>query len=88
LGTIHTLPQTIKGKWLPAVFVLASANVRKARWLLTSPDDQLYLKAIINVYPDALIIHTHRHPAEAIPSVGSLTYTVRRVFADPMAVAE
>jgi len=67
--------------WHKRYLQFLETNVRKPRWLLKSPDDQLYLKAILNVYPDAMIIHTHRHPAEAIPSVGSLTYTVRRLFA-------
>ncbi len=68
-------------RWHKRYLQFLETNVRKPRWLLKSPDDQLYLKAILDVYPDALIIHTHRHPAEAIPSVGSLTYTVRRLFA-------
>jgi hypothetical protein len=68
-------------RWHKRYLQFLETNVRKPRWLLKSPDDQLYLKAILDVYPDAMIIHTHRHPAEAIPSVGSLTYTVRRLFA-------
>jgi len=68
-------------RWHKRYLQFLETHVRKPRWLLKSPDDQLYLKAIFDVYPDALIIHTHRHPAEAIPSVGSLTYTVRRLFA-------
>ena len=68
-------------RWHKRFLQFLETNVRRPRWLLKSPDDQLYLKAILDVYPDAMIIHTHRHPAEAIPSVGSLTYTVRRLFA-------
>lgn len=68
-------------RWHKHYLQFLETHVRKPRWLLKSPDDQLYLKAILDVYPDALIVHTHRHPAEAIPSVGSLTYTVRRLFA-------
>ncbi|MCP4302159.1 MAG: sulfotransferase [Gammaproteobacteria bacterium] len=68
-------------RWHKRYLQFLETNVRRPRWLLKSPDDQLYLKAILDVYPDAMIIHTHRHPAEAIPSVGSLTYTVRRLFA-------
>jgi hypothetical protein len=68
-------------RWHKRYLQFLETHVRKPRWLLKSPDDQLYLRAILAVYPDAMIIHTHRHPAEAIPSVGSLTYTVRRLFA-------
>lgn len=57
-------------------------RVQRPRWLLKSPDDQLYLEAIFSTYPDALVVQTHRDPAEAIPSVASLTWTVRRVFSD------
>lgn len=76
-------------RWHKRYLQFLQTHVRKPRWLLKSPDDQLYLKAILAVYPDALIVHTHRHPAEAIPSVGSLTYTVRRLFSrqcDPKSV--
>lgn len=67
-------------RWHKRYLQFLETNVQQPRWLLKSPDDQLYVKAIFEVYPDALIIQTHRHPAEAIPSVGSLTYTVRRLF--------
>lgn len=68
-------------RWHRRFLTFLETHLKKPRWLLKSPDNQLYLRAINDVYPDALIVHTHRHPAEAIPSVGSLTYTVRRLFA-------
>jgi len=40
-------------------------------WVLKSPWHLLGLDAILNVYPDARIIQTHRSPLEALPSCAS-----------------
>lgn len=66
--------------WHKQYLQYLQSNFQKPRWLLKSPDNALYLKAIFATYPDALIINTHRNPASAIASVASLTDTVRRVF--------
>src|SRR5262249_8888678 len=40
------------------------------------------LDALFEVYPDALIVQTHRDPARVVPSVASLEYTLRMVSSD------
>jgi Sulfotransferase family len=42
------------------------------RWVLKNPSHLFALDALLRVYPDALIIQTHREPATAIASVCSL----------------
>jgi hypothetical protein len=42
------------------------------RWVLKNPSHLFALDALLEVYPDALIIQTHRDPATAIASVCSL----------------
>jgi Sulfotransferase family len=42
------------------------------RWVLKNPSHLFALDALLEVYPDALIIQTHREPATAIASVCSL----------------
>jgi hypothetical protein len=42
------------------------------RWVLKNPSHLFALDALLAVYPDALIIQTHRDPATAIASVCSL----------------
>jgi hypothetical protein len=42
------------------------------RWVLKNPSHLFALDALLAVYPDALVIQTHREPATAIASVCSL----------------
>lgn len=43
------------------------------RWVLKNPSHLFALDALLTVYPDALIIMTHRDPSTAMASVSSLT---------------
>lgn len=52
------------------------------RWLLKSPAHVQYLKTLLAVYPDAMVIHTHRDPGEVMASVSSLSWTMQAVFSD------
>ncbi|WP_020519699.1 sulfotransferase family protein [Catelliglobosispora koreensis] len=45
------------------------------RWVLKNPSHMFALNAILAVYPDALIVQTHRDPRTAIASVCSLNAT-------------
>jgi len=62
------------------------------RWLLKNPTDLHALEAVLNVFPDAMIIQTHRDPVQAIPSIASLIYSARRAMcgadADPARVGQ
>jgi hypothetical protein len=42
------------------------------RWLLKNPGHIHHLDQLFAVFPDALVIHTHRDPAKAIPSLCGL----------------
>jgi hypothetical protein len=44
----------------------------KRRWVLKNPSHLFALDALLSVYPDALVIQTHRAPATAIASACSL----------------
>jgi hypothetical protein len=52
------------------------------RWALKSPAHLPGIDALLRVYPDALIIHTHRDPANVMPSLASLTYAFRSMSSD------
>jgi hypothetical protein len=43
------------------------------RWVLKKPGHLFSLDALMAVYPDALVVQTHRDPRSVIPSVSSLT---------------
>ncbi len=49
-------------------------------WLLKAPAHMMHLRTLLEVFPDARIVFTHRHPSEVIPSIASNTWTLRRVF--------
>lgn len=61
---------------------LQSGGVKGARWLLKSPVHLASLDSLLEVYPDAIIISTHRHPAKVSASVSSLMSTVRSAYSD------
>ncbi len=61
---------------------LQSGGVPSRRWLLKSPVHLMRLRALFEVYPDARVIVTHRHPADVVPSVGSLVSSMRSFYSD------
>ncbi len=58
------------------------------RWLLKAPAHLFALDAIVNVYPDARFIFTHRDPLEVLPSLANLTLVLRGAFSDRHRPAE
>jgi hypothetical protein len=54
----------------------------KGRWVLKSPVHLRTLDALLDEYPDARLIFTHRDPAKTIPSLASLIYTIRGIATD------
>jgi hypothetical protein len=61
---------------------LQSGKVKSRRWLLKSPVHLMRLPELFEVYPDAKIIMTHRHPFEIVPSTASLISSVRSLYSD------
>ncbi len=49
----------------------------RRRWLLKDSTYLFDLHAFLEVYPDAMVIHTHRDPARVIPSTCSLCWSAR-----------
>lgn len=52
------------------------------RWILKSPGHLGPIDALFDVYPDAMLVQTHRDPLRVVPSVASLEYTMRLVSSD------
>jgi hypothetical protein len=59
-----------------------SGGVRGKRWVLKSPAHLHLLETLLDVFPDARIVHTHRDPLEVCASVASLTATLRSAATD------
>lgn len=50
------------------------------RFVLKAPAHLRSVEAILEVYPEAHIVHTHRHPAQVLPSLSSLIVTLKGAF--------
>ncbi len=51
------------------------------RWVLKSPDHAYGLEALFSVFPDAMIVQTHRNPASVLKSSIRLVEVLRGLFA-------
>lgn len=61
------------------------------RWLLKTPHHLHYPEHLFKRFPDAVVIQTHRHPLEVIPSYGSMMSALASPFTDnldPVAMAQ
>ncbi|MDQ4133121.1 MAG: sulfotransferase [Actinomycetota bacterium] len=59
---------------------LSQAGDRGLVWVLKSPSHLGYLDSLLRTFPGALIVHCHRHPAEAMGSYASLVEAIRRPY--------
>jgi hypothetical protein len=69
-------------RWHRRALRYLQANTPGGRWVLKAPMHSLYIDAMIEAYPDALLVQTHRDPAEVIGSMCSLCETLRRPWSD------
>jgi hypothetical protein len=58
------------------------------QWLLKSPAHLWTLDALVETYPDAVIVQTHRDPLTVISSVSALTNHLRRMASDDTSIAD
>ncbi|MFM5906029.1 MAG: sulfotransferase family protein [Novosphingobium sp.] len=64
------------------VLRLVGSNDADKRWLLKNPGHIENLDALFAQFPDAKVIHTHRDPAKAIPSLCALLIGNHALFED------
>ncbi|MEM1114534.1 MAG: sulfotransferase [Pseudomonadota bacterium] len=80
--------QTISFRYHKQILqVLQWKNPRK-RWLLKAPAHLGKLPVLLNVYPDARIVHTHRDPMKSMASSASLMGTLYYMRSDQRFNAE
>lgn len=61
---------------------LQSGGVVGERWLLKSPCHLHLIRQLLEVYPDANVIHTHRDPIAVCTSISSMTAMLRGTASD------
>ena len=57
---------------------------RTGQWLFKMPFHLMELEALLEAYPDALFIQTHREPAQFMGSWNSLVTSLRSMTSDPV----
>lgn len=55
---------------------------RGDHWLLKTPSHLMWLDTLLDVFPDALLVHTHRDPTTVLASVSSLMFHFRSAMCD------
>jgi hypothetical protein len=68
--------------WHRRALCYLQASTPTVQWVIKAPTHSAYLDAILSMYPDAMIINTHRDPTEVVGSMCSLFATLRRGFSD------
>jgi len=58
------------------------------QWLLKSPAHLWQLDTLLDEYPDAVVVQTHRDPLNVISSISALTHHLRRMSTDESTVAD
>jgi LPS sulfotransferase NodH len=70
-------------RWQKRFLQHLQANSSNRRWVLKSPDHVYGLDQILTVFPDAVIIQTHRNPVDVLRSQIQLTQVLEGLFARP-----
>jgi hypothetical protein len=64
---------------------------RATRWVLKAPDHVYALEALFSVFPDAVVIQTHRDPLQVLKSSIRMNWVLRGLYGgpeDPIQLAE
>ena len=67
-------------RYLADVMRLIGTYEPDRTWLLKNPTDTFSLAEVLDVFPDAMIVQTHRDPVQAVPSIVSLIGGAHRMF--------
>ena len=70
-------------RWQKRFLQHLQASGPKRRWVLKSPDHVYGLDELLTVFPDAVIIQTHRNPVDVVRSQIQLTQVLEGLFARP-----
>ncbi|MES0874763.1 sulfotransferase family protein [Sinimarinibacterium thermocellulolyticum] len=57
-------------------------GIRAERWVLKAPHHLLRIHLVLELFPGAKIIQTHRDPLDTIPSIASFLDTLWRIYSD------
>lgn len=66
------------------VLKLIQSTCPERRWALKYPAHMRHLEILLETYPDACIVQTHRDPARVLPSLCSLVTNWRGIYEDEL----
>lgn len=69
--------------WEKRFLRLLQSRQPNARWVLKSPDHVRGLEALFSVFPDALVVQTHRNPLDSLRSSIHLTEVLQGLYGRP-----
>jgi hypothetical protein len=75
-------------EWHRLVLQILQRRSETARWVLKSPVHMHSLPILVDMYPDARIVFTHRDPLAVLGSVTSLVATLRYAHSDTVDFAD
>jgi Sulfotransferase family len=77
---LHTADFGLTYNWQKRFLQQLQFGFPTRRWVLKSPDHIFALEGLFAVFPDALIIQTHRDPLEVLRSSSQLTHVLQGLF--------
>jgi len=60
----------------------ADKSRKGARWILKTPGHLMALEAVLDIFPDAKIVMTHRDPVSTVPSYCSMEHSLYHMASD------
>ncbi|MGZ4975328.1 MAG: sulfotransferase family protein, partial [Limisphaerales bacterium] len=74
--------------WQKRFLERAQSEGPARRWVLKAPDHSYALDALFKVFPDAMVIQTHREPMQVVKSATRMVCVVRKAFSNDVDVEQ
>ncbi len=70
--------------WQKRFMERTQSEGRVGRWILKAPDHAYALDSLFKVFPDAMVIQTHREPMQVVKSATRMAFVVRKAFSNDL----